>query len=211
MPCNWVICQPQRPRSGRLTRRSAVCSRMSEGLIYRPGMFIEAIARPRRRSTTTNCSNFDRVFGQLFTVLSGSSGSCCPSSGPARAVASPWCRSAKEPRRAPTPSGAARRRIIPTMNAFDKNLLYDMSLRPHATLRGSSRWAPRPTPGFEALLEGPGRHHPEAAAVSPLRRPRPRRVHRRVRGMPNVACVMYSCSRLPHRASYCSRPRHARS
>src|SRR3954453_2733118 len=44
-----------------------------EGLIFRPGMFVEAIESGRWLVIDEmNRSNFDRAFGQLFTVLSGS-------------------------------------------------------------------------------------------------------------------------------------------
>src|SRR3954465_7004710 len=44
----------------------------SEGFIYRPGLFIEAIESGRWLVIDElNRSNFDRAFGQLFTVLSG--------------------------------------------------------------------------------------------------------------------------------------------
>ena len=44
----------------------------AEGLIFRPGMFVEAIESGRWLVIDElNRSNFDRAFGQLFTVLSG--------------------------------------------------------------------------------------------------------------------------------------------
>ena len=44
-----------------------------DGLIYRPGLFIDAIESGRWLVIDElNRSNFDRAFGQLFTVLSGS-------------------------------------------------------------------------------------------------------------------------------------------
>ena len=44
----------------------------SEGLIFRPGMFVDAIESGRWLVIDElNRSNFDRAFGQLFTVLSG--------------------------------------------------------------------------------------------------------------------------------------------
>src|SRR5205807_6666363 len=43
-----------------------------EGLIFRPGMFVEAIETGRWLVVDElNRANFDRAFGQLFTVLSG--------------------------------------------------------------------------------------------------------------------------------------------
>ena len=44
-----------------------------EGLIFRPGLFVEAIETGKWLVIDElNRSNFDRAFGQLFTVLSGS-------------------------------------------------------------------------------------------------------------------------------------------
>src|SRR6266550_7574584 len=44
----------------------------AEGLIFRPGMFVEAIETGRWLVVDElNRANFDRAFGQLFTVLSG--------------------------------------------------------------------------------------------------------------------------------------------
>lgn len=99
-----------------------------EGLIFRPGLFVEAIESGRWLVIDElNRSNFDRAFGQLFTVLSGA------------AVVLPFKRAGQSRRVALVPSGVepppdtdviripASWRIIATMNAFDKNLLYDMS------------------------------------------------------------------------------------
>ncbi|MCB1259654.1 MAG: AAA family ATPase, partial [Acidimicrobiales bacterium] len=44
-----------------------------DGLIFRPGLFVDAIESGRWLVIDElNRSNFDRAFGQLFTVLSGS-------------------------------------------------------------------------------------------------------------------------------------------
>ncbi len=99
-----------------------------EGLIFRPGMFIEAIESGKWLVIDEmNRSNFDRAFGQLFTVLSGS------------AVVLPYKAAGKSQRLSIVPYGEdppagtdpirlpASWRIIATMNAFDKNLLFDMS------------------------------------------------------------------------------------
>jgi MoxR-like ATPase len=99
-----------------------------EGLIFRAGMFIEAIESGRWLVIDEmNRSNFDRAFGQLFTVLSGSS------------VVLPFKRAGQPHRMSIVPYGVeapqgtdpirlpATWRIIATMNAFDKNLLFDMS------------------------------------------------------------------------------------
>ena len=99
-----------------------------EGLIFRPGLFIEAIQSGKWLVVDEmNRSNFDRAFGQLFTVLSGSavvlpyrrSGQVVPVSIVPHGVDAP---EDTDPIRVP-----ASWRIIATMNAVDKNLLFDMS------------------------------------------------------------------------------------
>ncbi|MDZ7676484.1 MAG: AAA family ATPase [Acidimicrobiales bacterium] len=100
----------------------------AEGLIFRPGMFVEAIESGRWLVIDElNRSNFDRAFGQLFTVLSGQS------------AVLPFKRSGRQEPVALVPSGVepppetdvirvpASWRIIATMNVFDKNLLFEMS------------------------------------------------------------------------------------
>jgi MoxR-like ATPase len=127
-----------------------------DGLIYRPGLFVEAIESGRWLVIDElNRSNFDRAFGQLFTVLSGS------------AVVLPFKRKGQPNPLSLVPPGVeapektdmirlpASWRIIATMNVFDKNLLFDMS---YALMR---RFAfievPTPTDEvFESLLTGPG-------------------------------------------------------
>ncbi|MFN8051282.1 MAG: AAA family ATPase [Acidimicrobiales bacterium] len=128
----------------------------TEGLIYRPGMFVDAIESGRWLVIDEmNRSNFDRAFGQLFTVLSGS------------AVVLPFKRAGQSRRISIVPFGEeppagtdpirvpASWRIIATMNAFDKNLLYDMSyalMRRFAFIEVGT-----PTDAtFETLLDGPG-------------------------------------------------------
>jgi MoxR-like ATPase len=99
-----------------------------EGLIFRPGMFVEALESGRWLVIDElNRSNFDRAFGQLFTVLSGQS------------AVLPFKRSGRTEPVALVPSGVpappdtdvirvpASWRIIATMNVFDKNLLFEMS------------------------------------------------------------------------------------
>ncbi len=99
-----------------------------EGLIFRPGLFVEAIENGKWLVIDElNRSNFDRAFGQLFTVLAGS------------AVVLPFRRSGKVtpislvPHGVDAPEGTdpirlpASWRIIATMNAMDKHLLFDMS------------------------------------------------------------------------------------
>jgi len=102
-----------------------------------------------------NRSNFDRAFGQLFTVLSGS------------AVVLPFRRSGKVrpislvPHGVEPPHGTdpirvpASWRIIATMNAMDKHLLFDMS---YALMRRFAfiEVGTPPDEAYERLLEGPG-------------------------------------------------------
>lgn len=99
-----------------------------EGLIFRPGLFVEAIQSGKWLVVDEmNRSNFDRAFGQLFTVLSGSavvlpyrrSGQVLPVSIVPHGVEAP---EDTDPIRVPSTW-----RIIATMNAVDKNLLFDMS------------------------------------------------------------------------------------
>lgn len=99
-----------------------------EGLIFRPGLFVEAIEAGKWLVIDElNRSNFDRAFGQLFTVLSGSavvlpfrrSGQITPISLVPHAVDAP---PGTDPIRLPSSW-----RIIATMNAMDKHLLFDMS------------------------------------------------------------------------------------
>ena len=111
-----------------------------------------------------NRSNFDRAFGQLFTVLSGS------------AVVLPFKRKGQPNPLSLVPSGVeppektdvirvpANWRIIATMNVFDKNLLFDMS---YALMRRFA-FIEVGTPddeAYEKLLAGPGRDRRQAAAA----------------------------------------------
>jgi len=128
----------------------------SEGLIFRPGMFIDAIESGRWLVIDElNRSNFDRAFGQLFTVLSGQS------------VVLPFKRSGRSDPISLIPPGGevpedtdaiklpATWRIIATMNVFDKNLLFEMS---YALMRRFA-FVEVTTPddeAYESLIEGPG-------------------------------------------------------
>lgn len=100
----------------------------ADGLIFRPGLFTDAIETGRWLVIDElNRSNFDRAFGQLFTVLSGS------------AVVLPFKRKGQTNPLSLVPSGVepptdtdvirvpSNWRIIATMNVFDKNLLFEMS------------------------------------------------------------------------------------
>src|SRR5262245_5581781 len=99
-----------------------------DGLIFRPGLFVEAIESGRWLVIDElNRSNFDRAFGQLFTVLSG------------QPVVLPFKRAGQTRPLSIVPHGAdtphdtepirvpPRWRIVATMNVFDKNLLFEMS------------------------------------------------------------------------------------
>lgn len=127
-----------------------------EGLIFRPGLFVESIESGRWLVIDElNRSNFDRAFGQLFTVLSGS------------AVVLPFRRSGQVrpislvPHGVEPPDGTdpirlpASWRIIATMNAMDKHLLFDMS---YALMRRFAfvEVGTPPDAAYERLLEGPG-------------------------------------------------------
>lgn len=126
----------------------------SEGLIYRAGMFVEAIESGRWLVIDEmNRSNFDRAFGQLFTVLSG------------QAVVLPFKRAGNPRHLSIVPPGVeapdntepirvpSTWRIISTMNVFDKNLLFEMS---YALMRRFAfiEVASPDEDGFRRLLAG---------------------------------------------------------
>lgn len=138
-----------------------------DGLIFRAGLFVEAIETGRWLVIDElNRSNFDRAFGQLFTVLSGS------------AVVLPFKRKGQPQPISIVPPGVeppektdvirvpANWRIIATMNVFDKNLLFDMS---YALMRRFA-FIEVGTPSeavYQKLLEGPGEI---VAKLLPLRK-----------------------------------------
>ena len=139
----------------------------AEGLIFRPGMFVEAIESGRWLVIDEmNRSNFDRAFGQRFTVLSGQS------------VVLPYKRAGQSKPLALVPSGVDappetdvirlpnRWRIIATMNVFDKNLLFEMS---YALMRRFAfvEVASPDDEAFHKLVAGPGE---VVAKLLPLRR-----------------------------------------
>src|SRR6187397_758283 len=139
----------------------------ADGLIYRPGLFVDAIESGRWLVIDElNRSNFDRAFGQLFTVLSG------------QAVVLPFKRGGRIQPISLVPPGVdapddteairlpATWRILATMNVFDKNLLFEMS---YALMRRFA-FVEVTCPSDEAyleLLEGPGEIVKE---LLPLRR-----------------------------------------
>jgi hypothetical protein len=127
-----------------------------EGLIFRAGMFVEAIESGRWLVIDElNRANFDRAFGQLFTVLSG------------QPVVLPFRRRGRTANISLVPFGVAAPadtdpirvpaswRIMATMNQFDKNLLFEMSfaLSPDEA-------------AYRELLAGPGE---EVTALLPVR------------------------------------------
>lgn len=137
-----------------------------EGLIYRPGMFVEAIESGKWLVIDElNRSNFDRAFGQLFTVLSGSSvvlpyrraGQVRPVSLVPHGLEAP---DGTDPIRIP-----ASWRIIATINAMDKHLLFDMS---YALMRRFAfiEVGTPPEAAYEKLLDD---QHPVVADLLPLR------------------------------------------
>jgi MoxR-like ATPase len=128
----------------------------SEGLIFRPGMFVDAIESGRWLVIDElNRSNFDRAFGQLFTVLSG------------QPVILPFKRGGRAQPISLVPPGVdapedtdairlpASWRILATMNVFDKNLLFEMSYALMRRFAFVEVTCPSDEAYFE-LLEGPG-------------------------------------------------------
>jgi len=128
----------------------------ADGLIYRPGLFVEAIESGRWLVIDElNRSNFDRAFGQLFTVLSGA------------AVVLPFKRKGQPKQLSIVPAGVeppqdtdvirmpAKWRIIATMNVFDKNLLFEMSYALMRRFAFVEVTCPSDD-AYHALLEGPG-------------------------------------------------------
>jgi MoxR-like ATPase len=128
----------------------------AEGLIFRPGMFVEAIESGRWLVIDElNRSNFDRAFGQLFTVLSG------------QAVVLPFKRGGRVQPISLVPPGVdppddtdairlpASLRILATMNVFDKNLLFEMSYALMRRFAFVEVTCPDDA-AYETLLDGPG-------------------------------------------------------
>jgi AAA domain (dynein-related subfamily) len=125
-----------------------------ETLEFEPGHFLEAIEGDQwLLIDELNRSNFDRAFGQLFTVLSG------------QAVTLPYARGDGRsgpivllPEGSPRPADGdvlpipASWRIVATMNVFDKTLLFEMSF----ALMRRFAFIEVPSPDaavFEALIE----------------------------------------------------------
>ncbi|WP_436795958.1 AAA family ATPase [Actinospongicola halichondriae] len=139
----------------------------SEGLLFRPGMFVEALESGRWLVIDElNRSNFDRAFGQLFTVLSGQS------------AVLPFKRAGRSEPVALVPAGVeappetdvirvpASWRIIATMNVFDKNLLFEMS---YALMRRFA-FVEVTSPSHEVFEELLAPHHDVVTDLLLLRR-----------------------------------------
>jgi MoxR-like ATPase len=141
----------------------------ADGLMFRPGLFVEAIESGRWLVIDElNRSNFDRAFGQLFTVLSGQ-----PVVLPFKRLGSVRPISVVPPGVEPPPDTDVIRvgtwwRIVATMNVFDKNLLFEMSyalMRRFAFIELGSP----PETAFRTLLTGPGEIVQELLPLRELR------------------------------------------
>ncbi len=136
-------------------------------LQFQPGHFLAAIEQSRWLVIDElNRSNFDRAFGQLFTVLSGQTVVLpyerVPGAGPIALI----------PADAPHPGDAydvvevpATWRIVATMNVFDKTLLFEMS---YALMRRFA-FVEVPSPSadvFEELIAGWTDGEPAAAEIA---------------------------------------------
>ncbi len=129
----------------------------AEGLIFRPGLFVEAIMSGAWLIIDElNRANFDRAFGPFFTVLSGSP------------VVLPYKRVGQSKPLSIVPQGTeapadtdvlrvpASWRIIATMNNLDKNLLFDMSYALMRRFTFIELGCP-PREVYEKLLTGPAK------------------------------------------------------
>ena len=147
----------------------------SGGLSFAEGHFLEAIEKNHWLVIDElNRSNFDRAFGQLFTVLSG------------QAVELPYARRPDLGRLVLLPQGAktpsadgdileipSTWRVIATMNVFDKSLLFEMSF----ALMRRFAFVEVPSPRdeiFHVLIEREAQPDAQAADLAkrflPLRR-----------------------------------------
>lgn len=101
---------------------------MDGGLAFRRGQFLQAIIDDKWLIVDElNRSNFDRAFGQLFTVLSGQTVELPytdPETGAPVRIVPELHRGTQAPGEITV---SASWRIIATINVFDKALLYEMS------------------------------------------------------------------------------------
>jgi MoxR-like ATPase len=103
---------------------------IDNGLEFRPGQLLSAIQQRRWLVIDElNRSNFDRAFGQLFTVLSGQPVVLPFEDPPGRAIAIAPADTASQfdSRTHSVVVVPETWRIIATMNVFDKSLLFEMS------------------------------------------------------------------------------------
>ena len=96
---------------------------------FREGHFLKAIGDDRWLVIDElNRSNFDRAFGQLFTVLSGqavtSRTAAWKPAGRSRSCPQGASAARGDPGRLEIPQSW---RVVATMNVFDKSLLFEMS------------------------------------------------------------------------------------
>ena len=179
-PCSAPATCPRRPPpSGRPSRRSAASSPPLTGSSTGPGLFVEAIESGRWLVIDElNRSNFDRAFGQLFTVLSGSAvvlpfkrkGQPNPLS-----IVPERRRAAREDRRHPGAGQLADHRHDERVRqepAVRHVLRADAPLRVHRG--GHARRL-----GLREAAPGPRRDRGQAAAAAALHQPRPGRLPRR--------------------------------
>jgi MoxR-like ATPase len=142
----------------------------SQTLEFEAGHFLAALEKDEwLLIDELNRSNFDRAFGQLFTVLSG------------QPVVLPYARGAggagpivllPEGSSSPVEHGDVLRiprswRIVATMNVFDKTLLFEMSF----ALMRRFAFIEVPSPGdtvFNALIEREAGEDPRAADLAKL-------------------------------------------
>lgn len=140
----------------------------TQTLEFEPGHFLGAIEKDEwLLIDELNRSNFDRAFGQLFTVLSG------------QPVVLPYARGDGRdgpivllPEDSSSPGGQAdvlpipaSWRIVATMNVFDKTLLFEMSF----ALMRRFAFIEVPSPSedvFEALIEREAGAVPKAAELA---------------------------------------------
>jgi MoxR-like ATPase len=135
-------------------------------LEFTPGHFLEAIQNNQWLVIDElNRSNFDRAFGQLFTVLSG------------QAVRLPYRRPGRDQPLTLVPEGATAApgsdelvipkswRVVATMNVFDKSLLFEMSF----ALMRRFAFIEIPSPGeavFRELVSMEAEGDPQAVEVT---------------------------------------------
>ena len=147
-----------------------------DGLIFRPGLFVEAIESGRWLVIDElNRSNFDRAFGQLFTVLSGPGGrAAVQAQGPAQPDLARARAASSRPEKTDVIRVPANWRIIATMNVFDKNLLFDMSYALMRRFAFIEVGTPERRGLREAARRARARSSPSCSPLRQFQRPRAR-------------------------------------